>query len=270
MGGVNGLSLMGGSIHVPEILWSGCDTVIVLPMFVLETYRSIEARDVLLALKQLVRDPTWSAAGVYCYWNPESHEILYLGLASSLPARFRAHNGLGSAGSLGNKLQEITDYFRSHDELGLTVGVQSAAAGEIGRGLAADSEGQLLKDYRRRYGSFPSWNKIGGSKEGAALSRTETSNTFELLSGAVDSLLVARRSLRRLVDDADALWNESVLHTARIDAQIFAGLGDQKISDADMLSWLQSPPPFLAEEAPRFRRLLDSGYLRLRPLEDAL
>lgn len=73
-------------------------------MFVLDRYGSAESRDVLQALNELVQDPTWSAAGVYSYWDPESHEILYLGLASSLPARFTAHNGLGSSAASGNKL----------------------------------------------------------------------------------------------------------------------------------------------------------------------
>jgi hypothetical protein len=239
-----------------------------LPMFVLDRYRSDESPEVLHALKELVGDPTWSAAGVYSYWNPDSHEILYLGLASSLPARFTDHNGLGSSASSGNKLREITDYFETHDELGLSVGVQSSAAGGTGRGLAADSEGQLLEDYRRRHGRFPSWNKIGGSKQGAGLSKTSTSNIFDLIAGNLDSLLVARRSLRRLVDEDGALWNEAVLHIARLHAQMFAALGDQKLSDPDILHLLESPPRLLAEEAPGFERLLDSGYLRLRPFED--
>src|SRR6266571_4858407 len=236
-------------------------------MFVLERYRAVDASEILRALQQLVGDPTWSSAGVYAYWDPGSHEILYLGLASSLPARFKAHNGLGGTGASGNKLEEITEYFRSHDELGFSVGVQSSASGESGRGLAAHSEGQLLEDYRRMYGRFPAWNKVGGSRIGARLSRTDSSNIFELLSGAIDSLLVARRPLRRLVEDAEALWNEAILHTARIYSQMFAGLGDQRLSDADILRWLESPPALLSEEAPRFERLLDSGYLRLRPLE---
>lgn len=90
---------------------------------------------------------------------------------------------------------------------------------------------------------------------------------LEVIAGNLDSLLVARRSLRRLVDEAWALSNEAVLHTARLNAQMFAGLGDQKLSDADILHWLESPPLFLAEEAPRFERLLDSGYLGLRPFD---
>lgn len=63
---------------------------------------------------------------MYAYWDRETHELLYLGLASDLPGRFAQHNGLVKH-SGGNKTKEINAYFTDHEHLGFTVLLQGKA-----------------------------------------------------------------------------------------------------------------------------------------------
>jgi hypothetical protein len=92
-----------------------------------DAYASDERADVHSALETLLQSGSdWSRKGVYAYWDVNSHELLYLGLASDLPTRFAQHNALTSHGG-GNKKNEIDAYCAGQPLLGFAVMVQGAA-----------------------------------------------------------------------------------------------------------------------------------------------
>jgi hypothetical protein len=232
------------------------------------------------ALQSLLPEdsPDWSRKGVYGYWDPDTREMLYLGLANNLPERFAQHNGLVPH-SGGNKSKQIEAWFEGHEQLGLTTMIQAAAVGlldlmhEISPSLGAEAseiitlgEGQLIELHRRETGARPRWNKVGGSKHGAELAVENAHSLIPILSAARDSLFVARRSLRDLTADQRALTWEATIHCARmravLDAHDIHGLptegpniskrieqlllvqaghlvDDLSPSDADIMEWLR-------------------------------
>jgi hypothetical protein len=184
------------------------------------------------AMRRLLPDGsrTWSPKGIYAYWDPATHDLLYVGLAANLPERFAQHNKLVSH-SGGNKSAAINDWFSKHETLGFTLIIQSAAVqiqdqlSELAVGLGANSsdisriaEGQLIELHRRKYRHWPPWNRVGGSVQGASWARPEDKSVLGLLSAAEESLFVARRSLRTLSGDAPAQRFEALIHTARMRA----------------------------------------------------
>jgi hypothetical protein len=240
----------------------------------LESYLKDDAREVWAALRDLCprKGWAWAPAGIYCYWQPKSREVLYLGLASDLAQRFAQHNGL-IAHRRGNKSAQIAAYFEQNDRLGFSVVVQSAAVMAVDRN-AIDSahdtirtgEGQLLEAYRSSYGRYPTWNAMGGAVTGQAKVTPLTRNYFRLMTGEIDSLLVARRSLRHLSAEPTADFYEQAIHTARMYA-LEKGHRRGGTSDLDILRWLER----LEREAWRgadpaiLQSLRDSGYLNQRP-----
>jgi hypothetical protein len=244
-----------------------------LGTIMLESYTKDDTREVWAALRDLCPRTgwAWAPAGIYCYWQPESREILYLGLATDLAQRFAQHNGLVRHGR-GNKSTQIAAHFEQNDRLGFSVTVQSAAIMAVDRS-ATDSardtiltgEGQLLEAYRRRYGRHPRWNAMGGAVTGQALVTPLTGNYFRLMTGETDSLLVARRSLRRLSADPTSDFYEQAIHTARMHALVE---GDRRgTSDPDILRWLDrlEREPKWGADPVMLRSLRDSGYLDQRP-----
>jgi hypothetical protein len=171
----------------------------------------------------------FSSKGIYAYWDPESHELLYLGLASNLFERFAQHNGL-VAHHGGNKTKEIDAYFAEGRALGLTVLIQSMAiavleeVGEIdftlgasSRDLIAVGEGQLIEMHKLVYGRRPPWNRTGGSKQGQRWA-TAASALLEVLAGSRQSLFAAREPLRTLTSNFKLMFFESTIHAARLRA----------------------------------------------------
>ena len=51
----------------------------------------------------------WASAGIYCFWDYNTHEVLYIGLASDLYERFRQHNGLLPMQNEGCKYKQIQE-----------------------------------------------------------------------------------------------------------------------------------------------------------------
>lgn len=201
-----------------------------------DIYCADERAQVWDALQSLLPEdsPSWSQKGVYGYWDPDTRELLYLGLANNLPERFAQHNGLVPH-SGGNKRGEIDAWFEGHKQLGLTTMIQAGAVGlldlmhEISPSLGAESseiialgEGQLIELHRQETGARPSWNRIGGSKYGAELAVENAHSLIPILSAARDSLFVARRSLRNLAADDCALAWETTIHSARMRAVLDA------------------------------------------------
>lgn len=194
-----------------------------------DAYRTDERAAIRLALETVLGDGQrdWMATGVYAYWNVETHELLYLGLATDLVGRFAQHNGLvGHSG--GNKAREIDEHFAKHEFLGITVLVQSKAIavleqvarlspllGATASGLVAVGEGQLIEIHRLVHGKRPRWNKTGGARDGKRWA-TPASELLDVLALRRDSLFTARHSLRTVASDLRVRFFEAAVHTARL------------------------------------------------------
>ena len=59
----------------------------------------------------------WSSAGIYCFWDYYTREVLYIGLASDLSDRFRQHNGIKLVSDSSCKFIKIEEYFNSNEKL---------------------------------------------------------------------------------------------------------------------------------------------------------
>ncbi|MEE6135337.1 GIY-YIG nuclease family protein [Mycobacterium sp. 050128] len=188
-----------------------------LSVVVRDVYTDAERREMRASLKSLlpIDSMIWSPAGVYCFWDPETHDALYVGVSNNLAGRFATHNGLTGRLPRGNKVQEINDWFQTHPRLGYSVILQSAIADDKYEGASSRAEGQLIEGHRIRYGSIPPWNKIGASTEGAAKAGVLTGGWFDMLTGRGDSLMVSRRTIRELDADASAEMKEFDLVIAR-------------------------------------------------------
>ncbi|MCP3811356.1 hypothetical protein NLX62_03285 [Mycobacteriaceae bacterium Msp059] len=90
--------------------------------------------------------------------------------------------------------------------------------GAEARALTQIAEGQLIELHKQEYGRWPPWNGVGGSIQGSEWARPNERSVIKLLSAADESLFVARRTLRELVEDKRALQLEALLHSARMDA----------------------------------------------------
>lgn len=197
-----------------------------------DTYADADRVGVLAALRRLLprHSRDWSRKGVYAFWDPDTHDLLYVGLASNLPQRFAQHNALVSH-SGGNKSKYISEWFAAHERLGFTVLIQGAAVqiledvrnmdwmlGVEANALTRVAEGQLIELHKQEYGHWPPWNGVGGSVKGSEWARPSERSVIKLLSASDESLFVARRTLRHLVGDRSALQMEALLHSARMDA----------------------------------------------------
>lgn len=208
------------------------------------------------ALELLTRGNDWSRSGVYCFWDPIKCEALYIGLASSLPARFGQHNSLrGSRPRKGNKGKEIDAWFAQHTRLGFSIILQEALADEEYEPYARNAEGQLLEGYRKFHGKLPLWNSVGGSRQGATFVRHNSAWWVDAMTGVKDSLVVARRTIRELSDDASAEYFENCVHMARTPLAGIDGAGSGQIAAAidRAIEWRAGPPLYDAELAGRLR-----------------
>lgn len=243
----------------------------------LDAYMQHEAREMRAALRELFPKGgrLWSPTGVYCYFDPHTHEILYVGLAKDLQSRFAQHNALIGKDARGNKREEIAAYFEDHELLGFSVYVQSAAVillevmgGETAAEIVGFGEGQLIRGHIEAFGRPPKWNRIEGSRMGAAQAGPFTRFHFGLLSGQIDALFVARRTIRQLANDFDAECHEQTLHSARLNAFMFGAFGsDGGVGDLDVLRWLTklASEPQWGADPYDLRALADARY-HLEPL----
>lgn len=196
-----------------------------------DAYDIDEREDVRRALQTLTSpdQPDWSPMGCYCYWDRETHEILYLGLTSDLPGRFARHNGLVKQ-SRGNKWAQIQAYFHEKAKLGFSVLLQSKAIAQMeqlneidftmgwqGRDIIAAGEGQLIAMHNLVYGRPPVWNGPKGSVLGQQWA-TQAPALLEVLSGRRESLFAARRPLRTMAGDLGVRFKEATIHASRMRA----------------------------------------------------
>lgn len=221
-----------------------------------DVYSDGERAVVYAALQMLTRGNDWSRSGVYCFWDPSNGEALYIGLASHLPDRFAQHNSLkGMRPRKGNKGKEISAWFGAHQRLGFSIVLQEALADEEYEPYARNAEGQLLEGYRRFHGRLPPWNNMGGSTRGAEFVRHNSVWWIDAMTGANDSPVVARRTVRSLSEDASAEYFENCIHMARTQLANFDGASDEQISAAigRAIEWRAGPPLFDSELAQRLR-----------------
>lgn len=217
---------------------------------ILDAYRSSERKQMADAINEIC-DPRdsygWSSAGLYCYWDYDTHEVLYIGLATDLATRFKQHNGMLHSNTTGSKVEEINEYFKTHEMLGYTIFVQSPLSQpinsrnkdkyndlledteftleslvddlEIGRSDIRRAEGILIEAYRRKNGRYSKWNKIGGDIEGQKMVMP---NNINIVKSFVEpelyecSPIVSRSTIRELADNPSFVACEEFLHAVRM------------------------------------------------------
>lgn len=268
-----------------------------------DLYRRRDARAVRDALEDLASPCDsygFASTGVYVFFDPESRDVLYIGLARDLPVRFAQHHGMLGCPTRSCKRTRIQAHFRRHDTLGLAVVLQGpldqsdtarwredlARAGVAlpaavydeehpgfadlpGEGLehARVMEGILIEAYRRQHATWPPWNATGGAVEGQRRATLGAYALLETATGRSDSLLLARRTLRQLSADPATLNLEGLLHAARVEA-FLATFG------RDLTTWhilravhraATATHPGSALTAEEAQRVIDTGYWREPP-----
>jgi hypothetical protein len=254
--------------------------------FIIEAYRDDERREVYQALETLFGPESggsWATAGIYIYWDFESRNALYVGLASDFAVRFGQHNGFRGCPASGCKRKEIDTYFASGKELlGLTVlplsrlsqpstarwdrvlSLEDRELLDLHEALSAEAldeirslEGKLIAGHKVRHGDVPPWNKHPGRLPQKIPSATD--GTLSTATGKLDCLLQSRRTIRQLAADGEACIYEEHLHGARMVA-VATGIQTGEGFRNDRLRSL------LAERSNFFPgdKLLDSNYLDQR------
>lgn len=183
----------------------------------------------------------WSSAGIYCFWDYDTKEIYYIGLASDLNLRFKQHNGILPVKDECSKKEAISNYFKTHNKLGYSILAQSTLSqpitcrnsteyaehlsnrcsienfsGNEGKCFIKKAEGILLEAYKRNKGKHPEWNKVGGSKYGQ---KNTENNHYEVVKSFTDfdnNFLVSKSSLRELVINPTYERFENYLHEVRV------------------------------------------------------
>lgn len=221
----------------------------------------------------------WASAGIYSFWDYNTHEVLYIGLASDLAVRFKQHNGLLSMPEEGCKYAYIQEYFNSHDKLGYTMFVQSPLSQpmvhrnrELFQKMASEHnstiqdyvsdqgiadikrvEGILIEAYNKYYGRFPTWNKVGGSIAGQKRVMPNNINIVKSFSNPqlyAISPIVSRSTIRELSNNPTYEGFESFLHVARVYTLIFG------MDYSDALNFANNTDTF-----GWYQKMSDAGYL---------
>ena len=219
-----------------------------LSTFIREKYKLKDIPELAEAVDDLF-DPEvdygWASSGVYCFWDPNSYEILYVGLAVDLAQRFRQHNGLISAKPSTCKYSEISKWFICNDQIGYSVLAQSSLSqasckkfnmrfdlskeemveqyGELvqaGHEAIVNTEGLLIEAQKKSTGKIPRWNKVGGSIFGGGKATSKHIYSLKLFSGELDDWMVARKSIIQLSKNATYEKWEYDLHAIRSHAII--------------------------------------------------
>lgn len=215
-----------------------------LATIVLDAYREDETNDLKDCLEEhfnAKNNSDWSSAGIYCYWDYYTREILYFGLAVDLFERFKQHNGLPKANLPGSKYKEIKEYFTKKEKLGFSIMIQSPFSqpftsklkrkyrnvwelnpdeieeiGSDGRSSVQVMEGILLNSFMLQNGQYPKWNNMGGSLIGQLRTKPEDWELAQRFTDIRPNSNNSRSSLREL--HANNLFNlyESHLHAVRI------------------------------------------------------
>jgi len=219
-----------------------------LSTFIHEKYTLKDVMELAKALDDLFtpsEDYGWASSGVYCFWDPISYEILYVGLALDLAQRFRQHNGLIPAKPNTCKYSQISKWSSDNDKIGYSVLVQSSLSqpsckslnirfdlskeemekqyGELikeGHEAILNTEGLLIEAHKKAKGKIPRWNKVGGSILGGKKATSRHIYLLRLFSGELDDWMIARKSILQLSKNATYEKWEHYLHAIRLHAII--------------------------------------------------
>lgn len=217
-----------------------------LSTFINEQYSADDAADLAIALDELFtpcNENGWASSGIYCFWDPKTFEIFYIGLALDLSQRFRQHNGMIKLPESACKKVEITDWFKTHKKLGYSVLVQSSLDqasckrfnirfdltkeeiekqyGELiiaGHTAIVSAEGLLIEVHKKAKGRLPLWNKVGGSILGGKMATANDRNLLKYLSGELDHWMISRKSIMQLYKNTTFEKWENYLHAVRAHA----------------------------------------------------
>lgn len=235
-----------------------------LRTIIADAYREFEKPKIVQALDTLCNandNHGWASAGIYCYWDYKTREILYVGLAIDLTERFKQHNGMYSGIDVNTcKKREIDDYFKVNDKLGFSVVLQSCLSQPATKNLESKFEGLfsnmpnakeigldgkygiqrlegvLLEAFKKENLKFPKWNKIGGSIRGQLAVKKSNYEAFSLLNASSMHYLLSRSTLREISAKATLERYENFLHAARILAPMVGfEMACQVIATTDMV-----------------------------------
>ncbi|SMF92268.1 hypothetical protein SAMN05661091_5751 [Paenibacillus uliginis N3/975] len=218
----------------------------------------------------------WSSSGIYCFWDLNTKEVLYIGLAIDLTIRFMQHNGLTSIDENACKKLYIEEYFRNNDKIGFSIFVQSAneqtkvyknrnkfkdispsdqEAFELIGKKSYDQlkivEGILIESFREKHNRLPKWNKIGGSISGQKAATSGNYTIVDLFSNGASSILVSKYSLRELSEDCTALYFEENMHAMRMYMLLMG------------VSFETAKQLYCITHQDVFNRLVEEGYFNL-------
>ncbi|MCT4646118.1 MAG: hypothetical protein N4A74_14115 [Carboxylicivirga sp.] len=220
---------------------------------IIDAYRKEETNEIATALEDITSPKDsygWASAGIYCFWDYYSEAILYIGLASDLCERLKQHNGILPVDASSCKIEQINKYFESNERLGYSIFVQSPLSqplthrnkkmyqkiaeetdspiedmiSEQGRDDIKKVEGILIEAFKREYGIFPPWNKVGGSISGQSDVRPNNINivkSFCTPDNYARNPIVSRSTLRELSENPTFLAFENDLHAVRMNMMLF-------------------------------------------------
>ena len=216
-----------------------------LRTIILDAYKESEKKEIAKALYEICSPKDnygWASAGIYSYWDYDTKEILYIGLAVDLTKRFKQHNGFYKTIDRNTcKVGEIDNYFKTKSKLGFSIIVQAPLSqpiislnkkqykifesmgipvedysGEEGRDNIKLQEGVLLEAFRKLKGDFPLWNKMNGAIDGQKRAGIIKLETFKVMTNNEPHYLIARSSLREIAKYPTIERYENFLHSLRI------------------------------------------------------
>ncbi|QWG87385.1 GIY-YIG nuclease family protein [Bacillus mycoides] len=242
-----------------------------------DAYTKDETNQIVEALKDLCNSHHaygWSSAGIYCFWNYTTKEVLYIGLAIDLLKRFKQHNGIIQMDASGCKFEKIQDHFDTHEKIGYSVFVQSSHHQPVYSGNKAKwgqfdptqfpvteqakediktVEGILIETYKMKHGNLPPWNRVGGSTEGQEVATDGNYILVDSFTHQNISPFTAKHTLREISADATYLWYEEYLHAARM-----LMLNGMRVPFNQALEFIK------ATDSTTYKRIIDDKYLHHR------
>jgi hypothetical protein len=235
----------------------------------------------------------FASAGVYIFFDPENFGVLYIGLTRDLSVRFAQHNGLVKMSADGCKRNLISRWFGEGKSLGYAAFVQScydqvAVSRQTGTASAEyydeeneafwgydtsgledikANEGAFIEAYLQHHGHLPIWNKIGGARHARQDLPRRLYRQLELATGAIDSLLLSRKTIRELADDPVSMAYEEALHAGRQSATLKTfGIGmDSLVIIKSMVEQAESTKIFDSNLLEVSNRIYSTGYYKLPP-----
>ncbi|WP_416827836.1 GIY-YIG nuclease family protein [Ectobacillus polymachus] len=205
-----------------------------------DAYKMKDTKDIVNALDHVCNPNDgygWASSGVYCFWDYETKEVLYIGLAVDLGERFKQHNGILPMKKESCKFVNIKSYFNQKEKLGYSILTMSPIsqpvikknvhkiydeevelsdfANEHFKRDLKIVEGILIEAYRIKNGSLPPWNKRSGSLVGKSRSTEGNYDIVRSFTNKQESALVANCTIRELKANPMSIHFEEFLHVVR-------------------------------------------------------